>query len=115
MSAGDDVRGGGMSERGSICTEFIYCEECAKAVNAVLQRWARKPINYPTCVSIGDDTPHITAIFTHASASGLELVDWDIYMRSEIASVICHPVRLAVFPEDNGTEFVEVVKPDVRQ
>lgn len=100
-----------MSERGSFVTEYIYCQACLEKLTAVLLRddkfltgtvidgWAGGPDQLPIIAGkIGGLSP------------GSELVafEFDLFNKKNAP---CHPVRVAVLPDEGGGRLF-VVHPD---
>lgn len=96
-----------MSERGSWCSEYIYCGDCAEALGRLLRE--RDSGKYFSVHQIpswqpGEQLP-IFAGKIGGLYGGEELHLFEEGMVPEIAKVICHPVRFAVLAEDGERIF----------
>ena len=84
-----------MSERGSFVTQFCYCDQCVKALEAVLTL---------RCEDVTVIRGNIVAGYVKGSAPGDEIGYFEDYA-AELAGVICHPVRIAVIAEQGERVF----------
>ena len=99
-----------MSERGSFVTQYIYCRECLKTVEAVLLD-KRK---YLCSQRIeGWEMPFRQLPIIAGKVGGLhegeELEDFEKDYIPAISKRICHPVRIAVLAEEG--EAIYTVEP----
>lgn len=94
-----------MSERGSFCTEYIYCVPCFQAVKAVLVSDEKylKGVVIPSWEGGGAELP-IVAGKVGGLSPGEEIWGFEMHEGREIAEAICHPVRVAVLA-DYGQEI----------
>ena len=101
-----------MSERGAWTSEFIYCERCLKEMVRLLRE------------GFGEDNKYFTLSTTppwpdykydlpilHGKIGGLapgeEVIDFTTFAKStEVASSLCHRVRLCVFPDTGEGGFL---------
>jgi hypothetical protein len=96
-----------MSERWSFCTQYIYCPECARAV----RKAARKQDYSQTNRGLGEfHTKCIIAAFA-GSLGPQDSEDEADQLKEDIAKVICHPVRLAIFYDGSsrGQEMLTLI------
>ena len=96
-----------MSERWSFCTEYIYCSECAKAVRETAER----VLDFSQ-TNRGLAEFQTTAIIA-GFGGGLGPSEPPAYMRAfteALRPVICHPVRLIAFYDDESHEFFRIEK-----
>lgn len=110
-----------MSDRGSFCTEYIYCPKCFNAVKNVILKdqgdcfycKIRNQRNDFTHYSIKSvfDTKNIQIVcgFISSTASGFEILAFKESIIPELKKVICHEVRIVVIAE-NG-ERIFSIKP----
>ena len=101
-----------MSERGSFCTEYIYCDKCLAAVQSVLM--ADPPSKSMSCCRVPSwvatkELP-IIAGKIGGTAPGDEIAFFKHEYGPAIARRICHRVIVAVLAE-NGAAFA-VLDPD---
>lgn len=91
-----------MSERGSFCTEYIYCDACYDAAKLILARVA---------VSVVPDGERFIAGMLRGGYAGEEIA---IIKRAgdDLAKVLCHDLRIAVLAEDG--EAILTIRPDAR-
>lgn len=87
-----------MSERGSFCTEYIYCQDCFAAVKSVMVEWKSL-----------DGVPIIAGKIIGLS-SGEEIWSFPTDYGEDIAATICHDVRIAVLA-DSGASEIFLLKP----
>jgi len=101
-----------VSERGSFCTEYIYCAKCFEAAKSVLLKREKYICStmIPTWEQSGGDLPIIAGKVGGVYA-GEELVTFDQTYTEALAKVICHPMRIAVIAEV-GQRFFEI-QPEV--
>lgn len=99
-----------MSERGSFCTEYIYCDRCFQAVKEVLVQDGKflKGVVIPGWEG-GAPLP-IVAGKMGGLSPGEEIWDFEMHAGQEIAEAICHPVRVAILADD-GEEEVFLLQP----
>lgn len=93
-----------MSERGVVCTEYIYCGECYSVCKEVLYRYG--------LIGVFPDTKPpipIIAVRTHNTYSNQEVSMFELTIQPELEKVICHPVRLAIIGETG--EILVTVNP----
>ena len=92
--------GGAMSQRGSFCTEYIYCEKCYRSTLEILER----EMEYVKT--------HEPAHIISGKVSGLyaneEVHIFQNDILPMIRGVVCHNVRLVVIPEDEDAMFCSV-------
>lgn len=91
-----------MSERGSFCTEYIYCEKCLEAVKKVLLRngkWLCS-VQIPSWEGKKDPLP-IIAGKIGGTYAGEELHDMEDLVE-QLEPGLCHTVRISVMPDDGG-------------
>ena len=90
-----------MSQRGSFVTEYIYCDKCANAVEAVLTTNRHKYLCAQRLRSYeGDDMLPIIAGKVGGLYNGEEEHVFEFELVPEIEAAICHPVGIAVMAED---------------
>lgn len=106
-----------MSDRGSFCTEFVYCNGCFSALKRILRERVGGDHNQYNIHSIilkgrirntffrrfiprRYDVP-IIAGFVKSFACGDEILWFDNELREEIEAEICHPVSIAILCESN--------------
>lgn len=101
-----------MSERGSFVTEYIYCERCLDAIKPILLRDSKglRGTMMPSWTEA--ETPFLPIIAGKIGESypGGEMHAFEYGLLPRIASVICHPVRIAVLA-DNGDSAVFTAEP----
>lgn len=90
-----------MSERGSFVTEYIYCDECLKAVAGVLLKDGK----YLRGIQVPSWSGGLLGVLPiiAGKVGGLSRCEEIAYFRDElcpqIEKAICHPVRIAVLAE----------------
>jgi hypothetical protein len=95
-----------MSERGSFCTEYIYCDRCFAAVKAILLQKEKHlcSVVIPSWVSPGEGFPDEELPIIAGKIGGLysreEVTTFMEEYGDNIERAICHPVRIAVIPDD---------------
>ena len=94
-----------MSERGSFCTEYIYCKPCFEVVKAVLVADDKflKGIVIPGWQGHAD-LP-IVAGKIGGLSSGEEIWDFANSYGEEIAAAICHEMRISVLADSGDCEI----------
>ena len=98
-----------MSERGSFCTEYIYCDKCLDAVKSVLMA---EPPNKSLAAFLTPswETGHTLPIISGkigGTAPGDEIAFFEHEYGPAIAAKICHPMMIAVLAE-NGSALVRL-------
>ena len=96
-----------MSNRGSICTEFIYCQKCFAAVKKILiddndPIWKLQQIKNQ---ADGQLHPIIAGKYDG------ELWEFREYILPKLEDAICHPMWIAVLAE-GGPEVFAVLPTD---
>lgn len=94
-----------MSERGSFCTEYIYCQECFNALQVVLASSRDKFLCASAIPAWSDSVRPLLPIIAGKIGglySGEELHEFDIQLRESIESALCHPLRIAVLSDSGG-------------
>jgi len=86
-----------MSERGSFVTEYIYCEDCFKAVEKIMCDYAQ--------YIFGNPNLPIIAGKVKGSYAGEEVLTMEMDIVPEIKKVICHKVRIAVLGDTDEKIF----------
>ena len=94
-----------MSERGSFCTEFIYCRDCLARIEKALL--GDRKYLYSAKVR---DLP-IIAGKVGGSYNGEELIWFELEAFDNPETWPCHPVRIAVHSDCEGSSIL-VVNPD---
>lgn len=96
-----------MSERWSWCSEFIYCEKCAAALNELARKnWPVSP--YANGRGLAKfPTDHIAGGFGGGLSPEEPKADMWLFAE-ELHELICHPVRLMAFYDDDTHEFFGV-------
>ena len=94
-----------MSERGSFCTEFIYCPKCLEKMKLALI--GNEKYLYSEQVR---EMP-IIAGKVGGSYCGAELVWFELEAFDNPETWPCHPVRIAVHSDCEGSSIL-VVNPD---
>lgn len=94
-----------MSERGSFCTEYIYCRPCLEVAKAVLVADDKflKGVVIPGWQGHAD-LP-IVAGKIGGLSSGEEIWDFASSYGEEIAAEICHEMRIAVMADSGGSQI----------
>ena len=100
-----------MSERGSFCTEYIYCGKCLDAVKSVLMA---EPPNKSLAAFLAPswEAGHTLPIISGkigGTAPGDEIAFFEHEYGPAIAAKICHRVVIAILAE-NGAAFA-VIEP----
>ena len=98
-----------MSQRGSFVTEYIYCEKCADAVEAVLCAERHKYLCAQRLAGYSDPQISIEggegwklpiiAGKVGGLYDGEESHVFEFELIPQLAEVVCHPVTFAVLPE----------------
>lgn len=101
-----------MSERGSFCTEYVYCKQCFAAVKEVLERHRDdKYLNfteldyYPIIagkiggIFAGEELFRVLPLDTTPARDAFGM---------ELARAICHPIRIAVLPDGQQGQIIEI-------
>lgn len=100
-----------MSERGSFCTQYIYCELCLDAVKAVLL--TEEKGKYLCSVQIpswpGGGLLPIVAGKIGGLGTGEELIDMEYEYIPAIEEKICHAVEIAVIPDSAAPQFFTAI------
>jgi hypothetical protein len=102
-----------MSERGSFCTEYIYCQLCFQAAKRALVKDSKflKGIEVPMWT--GGDEGNLPIVAGKIGGSypdeELLIVESDIF--PEMAQELCHNIRVVVLP-DSGKTVIYDVHPD---
>jgi len=101
-----------MSERGSFCTEYIYCKECFQAIKKLFLREDYQCKYFKAVVipsyepQIIDELP-IIAGKVGGGYSGEEIFVFE-EMRYKIQIKLCHPLVIAVIPDSTEKrKFIE--------
>lgn len=99
-----------MSERGSFCTEYIYCASCFEVAKDVLVSNEKylKGVVIPSWEN-GKELP-IVAGKIGGLSPGEELWGFEKDLGPEIAVRLCHPMRVAVLA-DNEDEEIFLLRP----
>lgn len=103
-----------MSERGSFCTEYVYCPKCFDVLRRRLVtdgkflRGVAIPM-WSECANQGECLP-IIAGKIGGHSFGEELYAMEFEYAPLFENDLCHPVRIAVIPE-NGEAKVFVFGP----
>ena len=102
-----------MSERGSFVTEYIYCAHCLEAAREVLLR--REKFLCSTEIPSWEGADPATYLPIIAGKvgglyAGEELNTFEFDLCDELATRICHPLRIAVLAEQG--EEIFTVMPD---
>ena len=103
-----------MSERGSFCTEYVYCRKCFDVLRGHLVADGKflRGVVIPTwseCSNQDEDLPIIAGkIGGHSFGEELYAMEYEYAPLFE--AELCHPVRIAVIPE-NGDARVFVFGP----
>jgi len=105
-----------MSERGSFCTEYIYCKQCFEAATAVLLERTKYLCSttipcYPTAA--GDHLERELPIVAGKIGGLYGAEELDIFRYKLIPAlqrILCHPIRIAVLP-DVGEGEIFTAKP----
>jgi len=92
-----------MSERGSFCTEYIYCDKCLEVVQSILID-NDKFLSSET-IPTHSHEPRIVAGKIGGLFPGEELLDMECEYGPAIAARICHPLRIAVLAEKGEKIF----------
>ena len=94
-----------MSERGSFCTEYIYCDKCLYAVERVVsQQGDLTAIRIPTMEGGSHLLPIIAGKVASTYAGGeLQLMEALI---EDLEKELCHPVDIAVLPDAGGARIL---------
>lgn len=100
-----------MSERGSLCTEYIYCSDCVKAIKQVFDEENCGKYLHIVQIPSWEGQGKLLPIFAGKIGglyNGEEIESFDYNLREQISDVICHPVRFCVFAENphGGYEYV---------
>lgn len=101
-----------MSERGSFVTEYIYCDKCFESLKKVLL--ARSKFLCSTTIPSwidGEEELNIIAGKIGETYTGGELIYFSTEIIPEISKIICHPIRIAILP-DNGEDRVFWILPN---
>lgn len=88
-----------MSERGSFCTEYIYCEKCLDAAKRVLLRKEKHLCSTAIHDWNGDGELPIIAGKIGGMHSGEELLKFELDLVPELEELICHELRIAVLAD----------------
>lgn len=100
-----------MSERGSFCTEYLYCDNCANALKVVFDKENLHEGNkyfkpeYLYCVADNGSESHEKFRIIAGKVGGLyggeehSIFDWTL--RESIEQAICCPVDIAVLSDDS--------------
>jgi len=99
-----------MSERGSFCTEYIYCQLCFQAVKRALVKDDKflRGIEIPMWTGGEEETLPIIAGKIGGSAPGDEMLFMEADIFPEMAEELCHNLRLVVLPDSNETVIYHV-------
>ena len=89
-----------MSERGSLATQYIYCRECRESVLAVLSAIQNGYVH--------DVTPIAGGVILAAMYRGMGELEFRCDVAPVLSSCICHPVVLALLPDDGAYALYEV-------
>lgn len=92
-----------MGERGSFCTEFLYCDDCRVAVERELSK--NSSISMMRWAAPIGGAIRIIAGRIRGSWPGNELCDFDIDMRRGIEEAICCPMRIAVHADSGRSRI----------
>ena len=100
-----------MSERGSFCTEYIYCDKCFEACKQVLSgntKWLN---------SLQIHELPIIAGKIGGTYSGEEIVDMANEYIPKIQELMCdkHKIRICVHSDCNGSVIFEFDKNNVKE
>lgn len=102
--------GKSMSERGSFCTEYIYCSACFEALKDILID--DKKYLCSTVVHGGADNSKFQPIIAGkigALHPGGEVTDFMFDYGDKIAARICHSIRMVVLADNGGTEIFTII------
>ncbi len=94
-----------MSERGSFCTEYIYCQRCRDVVCGILGGTEKHLCGSLLPSWLPGETLPIVAGKIGGMYAGEELhtFEWELLPRLE--SRLCHPLRVAVLAEQGEKIF----------
>ena len=98
-----------MSERGSFCTEYIYCDKCFEACKQVLldnTKWLNSLQIHELPIIAGK----IGGMY-----SGEELIDMENEYIPAIQELMCdkHKIRICVHSDSNGSVIYEFNKDEI--
>lgn len=99
-----------MSERGSFCTEYIYCSKCFNVVKSILLHNEKYlcSVQIPTWTEHKDEALPIIAGKIGGSYPGEELFTMESKYLYEIEKGICHEVRIAVIADSGQKIYIAI-------
>jgi len=98
-----------VSERGSWVTQYIYCPECVCAVRDAIAA-ADADSGYAIETISAPQGPIFGGFISGPGLNG-EHITFEVDMREEIESRICHPLSVAVL-SDGGANLFYTLKPE---
>jgi len=102
-----------MSERGSFCTEYVYCSKCFEVLKKHLLKRNKSLCStvIPTWETDNSANPlPIIAGKIGGMYGGEEIVNFRALDKDKIEAEICHPVRVVVMA-DSGTTAIFQLQP----
>jgi hypothetical protein len=99
-----------MSERGSFCTEYIYCGECLAVVAPALSA-ANKGLN-AAMLPIHGESGHTFPIVAGKLGglhAGEELEIMHALIEDHLEGKLCHDLKIAVLPQSGAATIFTVV------
>ena len=93
-----------MSERGSFCTEYMYCPECRKKMEKVLCTGKRYLHGY----AIADGTIIAGYLGSCGPGGDVAMIKYQTFNKENAP---CHEIKVAIIPEGMPAEIF-IVKPD---
>lgn len=108
-----------MSERGSVSSQYFYCNKCCLAAFAVFEDYYEYPVKSVVVrpqdeadkLGIAAEYPIIIAAKTHCSYPGEEIDEFENDVAPELAKVLCHQARFAILCDSEERGGIAVVTP----
>lgn len=97
-----------MSERGSFCTEYIYCSKCFEALKSYFSSRIGKYLCGRPVASWEDASLNLPIIAGKVGGLrfGEETSTFVYEIIPDLEQLICHQVRIAVIPESGNGEIL---------
>jgi hypothetical protein len=98
-----------MSERGSFCTEYVYCTKCLEVLRRHLLKDEKHFRGFSIPMWTGCTTPGDLPIIAGkigGMAGGEEIIAMEFEYGEPLNAELCHRVRIAVMAESGQSKFL---------
>ncbi len=87
-----------MSDKGSFCTQTIFCHDCLQIVTSIFQN--NESDMYGELVDLHGKPSMIIAGQIVGNGGGNEFINFENYIRPLLEQKICHPLKITLIPEN---------------